>query len=52
MGCTALLEADVAYDVVNQFLDRVVADAVGKGARRGSIRRSKSLGLCTVNSSI
>ena len=26
---TALLEADVAYDVVNQFLDRVVADAVG-----------------------
>ena len=26
---TALLEADVAYDVVNDFLDRVAADAVG-----------------------
>ena len=26
---TALLEADVAYDVANQFLDRVVTDAVG-----------------------
>jgi signal recognition particle subunit SRP54 len=26
---TALLEADVAYDVVEGFLDRVVADAVG-----------------------
>jgi signal recognition particle subunit SRP54 len=26
---TALLEADVAYDVVEQFLDRVSADAVG-----------------------
>jgi signal recognition particle subunit SRP54 len=27
---TALLEADVAYDVVDQFLDRVAADAVGE----------------------
>jgi len=27
---TALLEADVAYDVVEQFLDRVAADAVGE----------------------
>jgi len=26
---TALLEADVAYDVADRFLDRVVADAVG-----------------------
>ena len=26
---TALLEADVAYDVADGFLDRVVADAVG-----------------------
>ena len=26
---TALLEADVAYDVVNEFLDRVAADAIG-----------------------
>ena len=26
---TALLEADVAYDVVEEFLDRVAADAVG-----------------------
>ena len=26
---TALLEADVAYDVVEEFLDRVSADAVG-----------------------
>lgn len=27
---TALLEADVAYDVVEEFLDRVAADAVGE----------------------
>ena len=26
---TALLEADVAYDVVEEFLDRVSADAIG-----------------------
>ena len=26
---TALLDADVAYDVADRFLDRVVADAIG-----------------------
>ena len=26
---TALLEADVAYDVVEEFLDRVSVDAIG-----------------------
>jgi len=26
---TALLEADVAYDVVDDFLERVAADAIG-----------------------
>ena len=31
---TALLEADVAYDVVEAFLDRVTADAIGEKMER------------------
>ena len=46
---TALLEADTALDVVNEFCDRVLADALGRDVTR--IARAEMTASATAGSS-
>lgn len=43
---TALLEADTALDVVNEFCDRVLADALGRDVTRSLKPGQEMIGIC------